>query len=43
MDGKITEYSGFDPVSGPTGIVKGANGDMWFVESAIDKMGRVSR
>ena len=43
MDGKITEYSGFNANSEPTGIVKGAKRDMWFVESASDKMGRVSR
>jgi virginiamycin B lyase len=42
MDGKITEYSGFNPNSEPTGIVRGTKGDMWFVESAADKMGRIS-
>jgi len=43
MGGKIAEYSGFDANSGPSGIVKGAKGDMWFVESANDKMARISR
>jgi virginiamycin B lyase len=42
MDGKITEYSGFDSSSEPTGIVAGLQGDMWFVESATDRLGRFS-
>ncbi|HLY01772.1 MAG TPA: hypothetical protein VKR56_04665 [Candidatus Cybelea sp.] len=41
MDGKITEYAGFDSTSEPTSIVQGPKGDMWFVESATDRMGRV--
>jgi virginiamycin B lyase len=39
--GKITEYSVTDSSAGPTGIVKGVKGDLWFVESAVDRMGRV--
>jgi virginiamycin B lyase len=39
--GKITVYSKIDPASGPTGITKGLKGDLWFVESATDEVGRL--
>jgi virginiamycin B lyase len=40
--GKITEYSSLDPKSGPTGIVAGPDGNMWFVETATNRLGRVN-
>jgi virginiamycin B lyase len=42
MSGKITEYSGFDSHSGPTGIVRGPDGNMWFVETFANSVGRVN-
>jgi virginiamycin B lyase len=42
MSGKITEYSkGLTANSDPTDIVAGPDHNMWFVESAADRTGRV--
>ncbi|HEY2473338.1 MAG TPA: hypothetical protein VGI19_00920 [Candidatus Cybelea sp.] len=41
MSGKISEYAKINPTSGPTSIVEGAKGDLWFVETDADKTGRV--
>lgn len=41
MKGSITEYSKIDPASGPLGITKGIKGDLWFVESNTDEVGRL--
>jgi virginiamycin B lyase len=41
--GKITEYAkNLAPKSQPTGITAGPDGNMWFVESTANKMGRVN-
>ncbi len=40
--GKITEYAGFDASSKPTAIARGPGGKMWFVETATNRLGRVS-
>jgi hypothetical protein len=43
MAGRITEYSkGVSGSSGPSDIVAGPDGNMWFVESDADKTGRLS-
>ncbi|HXO17215.1 MAG TPA: Virginiamycin B lyase [Candidatus Dormibacteraeota bacterium] len=43
VSGGIKEYSrGLNSLSHPTGIVAGADGRMWFVESAADKTGRIT-
>jgi virginiamycin B lyase len=39
--GKITEYSGIGSHSKPTGIVQGPDRNMWFIETAADRLGRV--
>jgi virginiamycin B lyase len=41
MQGGITEYSKINPVSGPTGIAKGLKGDLWFVETNTNEVGRL--
>jgi streptogramin lyase len=35
-------YSGFDSHAGPTGIVLGPDGNVWFVEYLTNSVGRVS-
>jgi len=42
MNGKITEYSGFDSHAGPTAMVLGPDGNMWFVEYLTNSVGRVN-
>jgi hypothetical protein len=43
MRGAISEYSnGLDSQAGPTGIAAGPNSRMWFVETNLDKTGRVT-
>jgi streptogramin lyase len=43
MSGKISEYSkGVSGGSEPTAIVKGPDGNMWFVETRADEVGRVA-
>jgi virginiamycin B lyase len=42
MTGTIKEYSKFDSSSGPTGIVAGPDGNMWFVETAVDRTARLA-
>jgi virginiamycin B lyase len=41
MQGKITEFSKIDPTSEPLGIAAGIKGDIWFVESNTNEVGRV--
>jgi virginiamycin B lyase len=41
MTGEITEYSGFNSRSGPTGIVRGPDGNMWFVQTSLNGVARV--
>lgn len=43
MGGRIREYSkNLDPRAGPTTIVAGPDGTMWFVESSADRTGRIT-
>lgn len=43
MSGKIHEYSrGLDISAEPTGITAGPDGNMWFVESGRDRVGRAT-
>jgi len=43
MSGKIHEYSrGLDISAEPTGITAGPDGNMWFVESSRDRVGRAT-
>jgi virginiamycin B lyase len=41
MQGNITEYSTIDPNSQPLGIAEGVKGDIWFVESNTNEVGRI--
>jgi len=40
--GKIVEYSGLTPNAGPSSVVRGPDGNMWFVESNADRLARIS-
>jgi virginiamycin B lyase len=40
--GTITEYSGLDSGSVPTDIVEGSDGNIWFVDTELDLLGRVT-
>lgn len=40
--GTITEYSHVPNTAAPTGIVQGPDGNMWFVEMQINRLGRVN-
>jgi streptogramin lyase len=42
MDGSITEYSGFSQHAYPTDIVSMPDKKLWFVETASNKLGRVT-
>lgn len=40
-DGRVKEYaSGINPAAGPDGIVAGPDGNMWFVEGRLNRVGR---
>lgn len=43
MQGTIHEYSrGLNPQGGPSDIIAGPDGRMWFVETHADQTGRVT-
>jgi virginiamycin B lyase len=41
MHGKITTYSKINPRSAPFTIAKGTKGDLWFVETSTNDVGRL--